>query len=137
VRREAALGIGGYDPAFVGSALAEDMDFCRRLILAGHGIWYDPEAWIIHLALKRGGCAVDSAQKIWPEWHHSGTLWLYAFRHGFKQHNFLLYVWMALRHGPLRRENVMAPLRWPSAWYGFFKGMIYGWRHRKWLMENG
>jgi GT2 family glycosyltransferase len=131
VRREAALMIGGYDPKFVGSALAEDMDFCRRFIKSGYQVWYDPEAWLVHLTLKTGGCGV-SGVKLWPEWMHSGNFMLYAFRHGIEDRNFWSMVWQALRHGPLRKENVVKPLRWPMAWAGMMRGVGYGWRNRAW-----
>lgn len=125
VRRKAALSIGGFDERFVGSALGEDLDFSQRIMLAGGTIWYDPEAWIIHLGIKSGGCGV-SGVKIWPEWTHSANLMLYAFRHGRRQGNFRSMVWMALRNGPLRKEIVHNPLRWPKAWWGFMRGLVYG-----------
>jgi GT2 family glycosyltransferase len=136
VRRDVALAIGGYDPRFVGSALAEDMDFCRRLIRSGYTVWYDPEAWLIHLTLKTGGCGV-SGVRLWPEWMHSGNFMLYAFRHGVADGSFLAMLWQALRHGPLRKENVLHLSHWPSAWAGFIRGVGYGWKHRRWPTKNG
>jgi GT2 family glycosyltransferase len=131
VRRDVARSIGGYDPRFVGSALAEDMDFCRRFIKKGYAVWYDPEAWIIHLTMKTGGCGV-SGVSLWPEWMHSGNFMLYAFRHGWDDGNFFEMVWQALRHGPLRKENVVHPLNWPMAWLGMLRGIRYGWLNRAW-----
>lgn len=130
VRRAVALRAGGYDPAFVGAALAEDLDFSQRLLMAGYRIRYNPAAWIIHLGYPRGGCSITGSRQ-WPEWSHSGSLLTYAFRHGVRQRNLGLYLWLALRHGPLRREVVRHPARWPSAWWGFARGLLYGWRHRK------
>ncbi len=130
VRRSVALAIGGYDSAFRGSALGEDMDFSQRLLLANHRIIYNPEAWIIHLGIRSGGCAVGMGSP-WPEWQHAGSLLLYAFRHGRRQKNTWHIVWMSLRNGPLRRENIANPLKWPGAWYGFFRGLVYGWRNRR------
>ncbi|MCO5044971.1 MAG: glycosyltransferase family 2 protein [Kiritimatiellae bacterium] len=130
VRRSVALAIGGYDPAFRGSALGEDMDFSQRLLLAGHRIIYNPDAWIIHLGIRSGGCAVGAGSP-WPEWQHAGSLLLYAFRHGRRQKNTSHIVWMALRNGPLRREVATNPIKWPGAWCGFLRGVAYGWRHRR------
>lgn len=135
VRRSAALAIGGYDPKFVGSALAEDMDFCRRFIRSGYQVWYDPEAWIVHLTIKSGGCGV-SGVKLWPEWMHSGNFMLYAFRHGFADGTFLAMTWQALRHGPLRKENALRPWRWPMAWGSMIKGIWYGWHNRRWIIKT-
>ena len=129
VRTSVALAIGGFDQGFLGAALSEDMDFAQRLRGAGYTIYYNPAAWIIHLAVPSGGCAV-SHERIWPEWTHSASLWLYAFRHGFAQGNFKHIVWLAFRHGPGRKEVFVRPWLWPIAWYGFFKGMLYGWVNR-------
>lgn len=129
VRKTVALEIGGYDERFVGSALTEDLDFAQRLISTGAKIWYDPEAWIIHLGIKSGGCGV-SGSRIWPEWMHSANIMLYTFRHSRRQRNFYQMLWMALRNGPLRKENIKNPLRWPVAIWGFIRGSVYGWNNR-------
>lgn len=129
VRRAVALAVGGYDERFVAAALAEDLDFSQRLLLAGHRIRYNPAAWIVHLGYPRGGCGITGNRQ-WPEWSHSAGLLLYAFRHGFRQRNFGHFAWMALRNGPLRREVVRNPLRWPGAWWGLARGAAYGWRRR-------
>lgn len=130
VRRAVACAIGGYDPAFRGSALGEDLDFSQRLLLAGHRIVYNPAAWIIHLGVKSGGCGVGRGSP-WPEWHYSSGLLLQAFRHGFRQRNFGTVFWMALRNGPLRREAVSNPLLWPKAWWGFFRALAFALRNRR------
>lgn len=132
VRKVVARSIGGYDEAFQGSALGEDMDFSQRLIGAGFHIQYNPDAWIIHLGVRSGGCAVD-LKSGWMEWQHSGSLMTYAFRHSFRQHNFGRILRMALRNGPLRKEVVIRPYLWPMAWWGFVRGCWYGWRHRRFV----
>lgn len=136
VRRSVARAIGGYDPAFRGSALGEDLDFSQRLLLAGHRIVYNPAAWIIHLGIRSGGCAVGKGSP-WPEWQYSSGLLLYAFRHGRRQKNFLHIMWMALRNGPLRREVVVNPLRWPPAWAGLFRGLVFALGHRTFRPDEG
>lgn len=135
VRRAVALAIGGYDVAFRGSALGEDMDFSRRLMSAGHRILYNPAAWIIHLGVKRGGCAVGEGSG-WPEWQYSAGLLLYGFRHSRRQGNGWEILRMALRNGPLRKDVVVHPARWPSAWWGFARALQYGWRHRRFVAPS-
>lgn len=125
VRVEAARAVGGFDEQFMASAMGEDLDFARRLMAAGVRIRYVPEAWIIHLACPSGGCGI-SGTKIWPEWTHSANLCLYAFRHGFRQKNFASIFWQALRSGPLRKEVLVRPWRWPMSWLGFCKAIAYG-----------
>ena len=129
VRTQVGLAIGGFDKHFLGAALSEDMDFAQRLLQGGHQIYYNPDAWTIHLRIPTGGCAV-SHERIWPEWTHSASLWVYAFRHGWRQGNFRRILWMAFRHGPGRKEVVVRPWLWPMSWWGFFRGMGYGWRNR-------
>lgn len=134
VRRAVAIAVGGYDPAFVGSALGEDLDFAQRLLLAGHRILYNPGAWLVHLGLKTGGCAVGKGSP-WPEWQYSSGLLLYAFRHGCRQKNFMKVFWMALRNGPFRKEIVTNPLLWGRGCLGFLKALAYAVRHRR--FESG
>ncbi|MCZ7568462.1 MAG: glycosyltransferase family 2 protein [Ardenticatenaceae bacterium] len=46
VRREAWLAVGGMDERFL--MFGEDLDFCRRLRLAGWRCWFEPQVQIIH-----------------------------------------------------------------------------------------
>jgi len=137
IRKKVALAIGGYDELFIGSAMAEDHDFARRLLARGFRIWYTPEAWILHLCWPGGGCAV-LGEAIWPEWTHTANLFLYAFRHARQQGNFWYYMWLAVRTGPARKEIVLRPHRWAMAWFGWLKGMKYGFVHRnEWPGRRG
>jgi GT2 family glycosyltransferase len=45
-----------FDERFRGSAVREESDFCLRLRTTGYHIWYDPEAYLIHLGEETGGC---------------------------------------------------------------------------------
>jgi glycosyltransferase involved in cell wall biosynthesis len=45
-----------FDERFKGSAVREESDFCLRLRKTGYVIWYDPEAYLIHLGEEAGGC---------------------------------------------------------------------------------
>ncbi|MBH8551189.1 glycosyltransferase family 2 protein [Nostocaceae cyanobacterium CENA357] len=45
-----------FDERFRGSAVREESDFCLRLRQTGYKIWYDPEAYLIHLGEETGGC---------------------------------------------------------------------------------
>lgn len=55
VRRERALGVGGFDRNFVGVAYRFETEFCRRLVRAGGRIRFEPTASIRHLRAARGG----------------------------------------------------------------------------------
>jgi len=45
-----------FDERFRGSAVREESDFCLRLRKTGYKIWYDPEAFLVHLGEETGGC---------------------------------------------------------------------------------
>ncbi|MEB3179837.1 MAG: hormogonium polysaccharide biosynthesis glycosyltransferase HpsN [Nostocaceae cyanobacterium] len=45
-----------FDERFRGSAVREESDFCLRLRQTGYKIWYDPDAYLIHLGEETGGC---------------------------------------------------------------------------------
>jgi glycosyltransferase involved in cell wall biosynthesis len=45
-----------FDERFRGSAVREESDFCLRMRKTGYHIWYDPEAYLIHLGEETGGC---------------------------------------------------------------------------------
>jgi glycosyltransferase involved in cell wall biosynthesis len=130
VRKEAALSVGGYDPAFVASAHCEDFDMAHRMVEAGCRLIYEPGAWLIHRRAPSGGCRVMNNEGV-PEWTHTANLFLYLFRHSRKRGNVGHYVWRILRTGPWRREIVLNPLKWIRAWAGLVRGMWYGWCHRK------
>ncbi len=45
-----------FDERFRGSAVREESDFCLRIRKTGYKIWYDPEAYLVHLGEESGGC---------------------------------------------------------------------------------
>ncbi|MBH8574630.1 glycosyltransferase family 2 protein [Nostocaceae cyanobacterium CENA369] len=45
-----------FDERFRGSAVREESDFCLRVRQTGYKIWYDPEAYLVHLGEETGGC---------------------------------------------------------------------------------
>jgi GT2 family glycosyltransferase len=45
-----------FDERFRGSAVREESDFCLRSRATGYQIWYDPEAYLVHLGEETGGC---------------------------------------------------------------------------------
>jgi GT2 family glycosyltransferase len=55
VRRDWAIGLGGFDENFVGAAYRFESDFAMRARRAGVGIRFEPRAAIRHLRAARGG----------------------------------------------------------------------------------
>lgn len=56
-RREVFTKYGiKFDERFRGSAVREESDFCLRFRKTGYKIWYDPDAYLVHLGEETGGC---------------------------------------------------------------------------------
>ncbi|MGK7959859.1 hormogonium polysaccharide biosynthesis glycosyltransferase HpsN [Crocosphaera sp.] len=45
-----------FDERFRGNAVREESDFCLRLRQTGYKIWYEPDAYLVHLGEETGGC---------------------------------------------------------------------------------
>lgn len=117
VRRDIALGVGGYDEAFCGPAIMEDYDFGYRLASNDHAIVYEPRAALVHLRIPSAGCRVTD--KTHSEWRKPLGILIFSLRHGVLFQEKANRLWVALRYGPLRRVNVVRPWRQPLAWLSF------------------
>jgi GT2 family glycosyltransferase len=53
-----------FDERFRGSAIREESDFCLQLRRTGYKIWYDPNAYLIHLGEETGGCHDISTRSV-------------------------------------------------------------------------
>jgi len=124
VRRGVFVGVGGFDESFVGAADGEEMDFAKRLLERGYKIIYDPTAQLVHLRAPSGGCRVIG-NKSQAEWTKSAGCWLYLFRHGSGWRECWGKVTGALRAGPLRKEILRSPRRWPEAWSGLLQAFLF------------
>lgn len=124
MRRNVALAVGGWDEAFVGSANWEEGDIINRLKAGGYPFMWDPEIWLIHLRLPTGGCRIPG-NRSFLEWTKSTNFFLYKYRYP-RDKRWKEVLSTALRAGPLRKEIVVNPWRWPSAWFGFLKGWAVG-----------
>ena len=45
-----------FDERFRGNAVREESDFCLRLRQTEYKIWYEPQAYLVHLGEETGGC---------------------------------------------------------------------------------
>lgn len=57
IDRQAALAVGGYDPAYGDSAFREESDFYARLWRSGRSCWLVADPWAIHVRHRLGGGA--------------------------------------------------------------------------------
>jgi len=118
--------VGGFDELLVGHVYYDETDFSHRLTAAGHRIRYSAEAWQVHLKAPSGGCRIPG-NDTFPEWMTSVNFLTYMFRYpgrgGARD-----ALKGALRAGPLRKENVVHPTRWPIAWASFGYAVFQGWK---------
>jgi GT2 family glycosyltransferase len=124
IHREVALSVGGWDESFIGSANYEEVDLINRLRIKGFPFVWDPSIFLLHLRLPSGGCRIPGST-LFPEWTKCANFFLYKHRYP-KDLPWKEVLIMALRAGPLRRENVVKPWRWPNAWASFLKGWWLG-----------
>lgn len=103
-RREVFGRVGGFDPAYGGSAIGEETDFCLRARRAGFQFIFDPRASLEHLHLPTGGCRTPRFED-WLFWHAHNTM-LFVLRHAraaswplFFLRRVLRIGWFALEHG--------------------------------------
>ncbi|MDJ0702090.1 MAG: hormogonium polysaccharide biosynthesis glycosyltransferase HpsN [Leptolyngbyaceae cyanobacterium MO_188.B28] len=78
-----------FDERFRGSAVREESDFCLRIRKTGFKIWYDPEAYLVHLGEETGGCHDISTRSL----QYQITFYHNHFLMGLKN----LTPWQAMR----------------------------------------
>jgi len=124
IRRDVVLALGGWDESFVGSANWQEGDLIHRMQERAYPFVWDPGIWILHLRVPFGGCRIPG-NKLFAEWTKTTNFFLYKYRYPAEK-PWKEVLSTALRAGPLRREVVLSPWRWPCAWFGFLKGWQVG-----------
>lgn len=62
VQTKALKYAGGFDPSYMANALREESDAALRLKRAGYRFYFNPDAYIIHLAAPSGGTRIHTHQ---------------------------------------------------------------------------
>ena len=120
-RRKIIEKIGGFDERFVGNAMREETDFSLRIFRSGFKIVYEPKAFLVHLALTRGGSRKKDRLDWYFDFFHNETL--FFLKHFPKIYLPILF-FRKLRaiiacmtwYGKLRPKALSAPFR------GFYSG---------------
>lgn len=124
IRRAIAFAVGGWDESFIGSANWEEGDLINRLMNSGLVFVWDPCIWLIHLRAPTGGCRIPG-NNLFPEWTKTTNFFLYKYRYP-RDKSWSEVLFSAMKAGPLRKEIIQRPWRWPSAWTNFFIGWFKG-----------
>jgi glycosyltransferase involved in cell wall biosynthesis len=83
-RRDRLFRVGGFDEAFYGVALGEEVELCHRIIQSGGRLRYAPKAEVLHLVNPTGGCRNAELQltrqtqvlrNSWYHWTRVGLPW--------------------------------------------------------------
>ncbi|MFT3922626.1 MAG: glycosyltransferase [Myxococcales bacterium] len=130
VRRDVYFAMGGSDENLSSvHAYTEDQILAHRVRTAGYRIRYESGASVIHLVHSTGGCRIaDETQPTdESEKSFSKLYWMFVANHLPVAERGRLF-WDALRHGPLRRQNVEKPWRQPIAWIGFGRATVNAYR---------
>lgn len=121
VRKDVALGAGGFDERFEGSAEYEEIGFCLRVLKKGYKIIFDPTAVIEHFLLPFGGCRVEKREE--------QIYWLYRNHSLMFLENFnkLFYPMLAVEYIV---RIILRSLRWrnPKIILSGLKGILDGWK---------
>jgi len=120
VSRQVALDVGGFDESFVGAAYRFETDFAYRLLAAGHGIWFAPEASLRHLKLSTGGLRALGDHLRSPGPQHSVGDYYFALRH---LESPVPYMLRRLRRNLFTRYHLRHPWTIPSKAIGELRGL--------------
>jgi GT2 family glycosyltransferase len=121
VKRERAIGIGGFDENFVGVAYRFETDFARRLVKAGGRIRFEPEATLRHLKLATGGLRTYGNHLTSASPMHSVGDYYYAIMGG---EPLPAYVLRRLRKNVLTRFHGTHPWTVPAKLTGEIRGLV-------------
>lgn len=129
VKRERALGIGGFDENFTGAAYRFETDFAMRVAAAGGKVWFEPRASLRHLALATGGLRSYGDHRSAPVPAHSAGDYYFALHHAPR---FWAYAARRLVQNVATRYLAAHPWLIPGKLIGETRGLLLARRlHRK------
>lgn len=121
VKREHAIGAGGFDENYVGAGYRFETDFALRLVAAGGKIWFSPEASLRHLKLSTGGLRSFGDHRSSPSPAHSAGDYYFAIHH---RPPLWRYAMRRLRKNVLTRYHLAHPWTIPTKLTGELRGIL-------------
>lgn len=116
--RTALLKIGGFDENFKGGYY-EDADLGLRLKKMGYRIAFHPEAMVLHLKAPQGGLRFEKRQPF-SEVDRLLSFVLFYVRYP-NEYGFKTTIWSILRAGPLRKPNLVNPVKHFVSWLNLIR----------------
>jgi glycosyltransferase involved in cell wall biosynthesis len=116
--KNALLKIGGFDENFIGGYY-EDADIGLRFKKEGFQIAFHPNAMVLHLRAPQGGLRFESSQPF-TEVERLLSFVLFYVRYP-KEYGFRKSMWTILRAGPLRKPNILNPIKHFLSWINLLK----------------
>ena len=123
VKRDQAIGCGGFDEGFVGVSYRFETEFCRRLRRHGGRVLYEPRAGIRHLKAPSGGTRVWGHHRTSARPEHSVGDYYFVFLEG-RGAEVVTYVLRRLRQETLSRFHVTHPWYIPVKAIGELRGLF-------------
>lgn len=130
VKRERAIGIGGFDENYIGAAYRFETDFARRLAAAGGTIRFEPQASLRHLKLLTGGLRSYGDHRVTASPLHSVGDYYFALAH---RRDFGRYAATRLLKNLITRYHLTHPWTIPTKLVGEVRGLMLARR----LRDNG
>ena len=128
VRKSIYENVGGSDENLGVHASNEDKILAQRLLKGSYRIDFCPSASLVHLIWPSGGNRIGDRTQPTMEWEKPyGQLYWLHLNPPREISQWLRLLWVAVRHGPLRKDAVVRFWRQPAAWVGFVKSY---WRAR-------
>jgi len=121
VKREHAIGAGGFDENYVGAGYRFETDFALRLVAAGGKIWFSPEASLRHLKLSTGGLRSFGDHRSSPSPAHSAGDYYFAIHH---RPPLWRYAMRRLRKNVVTRYHLAHPWAIPTKLTGELRGIL-------------
>lgn len=124
VRREQAIGAGGFDENFQGIAHRFETEFARRIVRCGGTVLFEPAASIRHLQASAGGTRCYSDRLRSPKPDHSVGDYYFALREGQGLERWS-YVLGRFFRSVRTRYHLTHPWYIPAKWVGELRGLLW------------
>jgi GT2 family glycosyltransferase len=121
VRRERALGAGGFDENFVGVAYRFETEFANRMVKGGGTIRFEPRAKVDHLRIATGGTRTWGEHKTSTSPMHSAGDYYFAIHHA---PSFWRYAVRRLRRNVITAFHLLHPWTIPGKLIGETRGLL-------------